>query len=171
MKTWSRGDVVLLRAVVDDPIPDGDNEIVVNIECITKGERAGEFYASPDLLERMDAEVRQAVKVQQHSLADQLEQEALLHEGLHGPSLLTKLARMAAHALQPAEAKPDDDGWIEWDGGEQPVAPDARVEVRFRSDRPDEVAMAGQWRWNHWHKSRGGEPNPHDIVAYRLVKE
>ena len=57
---------------------------------------------------------------------------------------------------------PKDDGWIEWKGGECPVRPDQRVDVRLRSgqecfnDTPD-------WNWGAC--AHGG-----DIIAYRVVK-
>lgn len=57
-----------------------------------------------------------------------------------------------------------EDGWIEWKGGECPVAARAKVDVRFRLGAP--AAYHGErakaWDWKH----RGGHG---DIIAYRLA--
>ena len=54
--------------------------------------------------------------------------------------------------------------WIEWNGGERPVRPGTRVEVRFRDDAFNSDCFAGDWAWK-WTGS------PSDIVAYRVVSE
>lgn len=59
-------------------------------------------------------------------------------------------------------AKEDDEGWIQWFGGECPVDPCAMVEIRMLSSET-EVQHAHQYRWDH--KGYGG-----DIVAYRVLK-
>jgi hypothetical protein len=58
--------------------------------------------------------------------------------------------------------------WIEWSGGERPVAPGTRVEVRFRSGDSDPHCNAAWWGWK-W-MGRDLE-DTHDIVAYRVVSE
>lgn len=57
-----------------------------------------------------------------------------------------------------------DEGWIEWDGGDCPVATDVRVDVKFR-DGTDDLSgeSADTWGWDHSYGSQ-------DIVAYRVVK-
>lgn len=55
--------------------------------------------------------------------------------------------------------------WIEWSGGERPVPPDTRVEVRFHNGdthiaRADEVS----WLGSHF-------DNRYDIVGYRVISE
>ena len=58
--------------------------------------------------------------------------------------------------------------WIEWKGGECPVPPDTRVEVRFRSGASDPHCNAGLWDWK-W-MGRDLE-DTYDIVAYRVISE
>lgn len=55
--------------------------------------------------------------------------------------------------------------WIEWKGGERPVPPDTRVEVRYRTGATDR-GLAGSWAacWLN-------DGAPDDIVAYRVVSE
>lgn len=57
------------------------------------------------------------------------------------------------------------DGWIEWKGGECPVADGAEFEVRFRNGEQhsskDYPGFA--WRWKHF-------GTKYDIVAYRVIK-
>lgn len=52
--------------------------------------------------------------------------------------------------------------WTGWDGGECPVPPDTRVDVRFRSGTEHYRMPAGGWRWMH-------RSNDGDIVAYRIA--
>jgi hypothetical protein len=61
--------------------------------------------------------------------------------------------------------KPDNDGWIEWKGGECPVGPDVKVEIKTDNDARGYtlLAKALRWKWAH-----GG--NIDDIIKYRVVK-
>ncbi|HXU93381.1 MAG TPA: hypothetical protein VFP33_06965 [Gallionella sp.] len=60
-------------------------------------------------------------------------------------------------------ASPDADGWIEWRGGECPVAPECFVEVGFRNFAR-QITHAGYFDWaNRNHRW--------DIIAYRVVQE
>ncbi len=57
-------------------------------------------------------------------------------------------------------------GWIDWGGGERPVTPGNRVDLKLRGgvitkDYPAECA-----RWSH-HKYN----NSSDIIAYRIIPE
>lgn len=65
--------------------------------------------------------------------------------------------------------------WIEWQGGECPVDPDTRIEVRFRpftegkpqdwdfcTDKASEISRNGVDGWVH--KNSAG-----DIIAYRVT--
>jgi hypothetical protein len=71
-----------------------------------------------------------------------------------------KAARLDADA----DADADADGWIEWHGGECPVAPGTLTEVKFRAGYIDCDNSPEFWRWSHI--------NDHgDIIAYRVVKE
>ena len=54
--------------------------------------------------------------------------------------------------------------WIKWDGGECPVPPDTRVEVKLRSGNVMGPRLAYRYRWKHI-DSNG------DIVEYRTVTE
>jgi len=68
---------------------------------------------------------------------------------------------------QPAEddaAEPDaEDGgeWVEWHGGECPVAPDTLVDVEFKDGDIHKRLQARGWKWIH-HKAPG------DIIRYRV---
>lgn len=64
-----------------------------------------------------------------------------------------------------AAPKPDADGWIEWHGGECPLAPEASTEVRLRgfAEGVAGVRMASNWDWT----TRSHYP----IIAYRVVRE
>ena len=55
-------------------------------------------------------------------------------------------------------------GWVEWDGGECPVIPGNRVDLKLRGGfiTQDFPAEAGEW--NHY----GGV---WDIIAYRVVEQ
>lgn len=73
--------------------------------------------------------------------------------------------------LRPEPSPPDPDGWIEWKGGECPVAHDTLVYVKVRRD-PDHLfpedksfaAFFGKWRWSR--RSSTDE----DIIAYRVAR-
>lgn len=58
------------------------------------------------------------------------------------------------------------DDWIEWDGGECPVDPDTRVDVRFRSGYIEYNDGAGELPWDHG----GTFGTAGDIVAYRVCE-
>lgn len=54
------------------------------------------------------------------------------------------------------------DGWIEWKGGECPIADDALVDIKFPDWDEILSTPAGDWNW--------GE-DCYAIIAYRLAKE
>jgi hypothetical protein len=58
--------------------------------------------------------------------------------------------------------------WIEWDGarGVPPVAPDARVDVRFRNGDTVEGRRVDNWLWK-WQTP----PGQYDIAAYKLCRD
>ena len=67
--------------------------------------------------------------------------------------------------VKPAEQamnKADKDGWIEWHGGECPVPPDTRVDVKFRDGDKWNSDPANGVSWNHLDDGR-------DIIAYRIA--
>ena len=55
-------------------------------------------------------------------------------------------------------------GWRLWLGGECPVGPGVRVDVRYRSGDVGVNWLGRIFRWHH-------ESNSFDIVAYRIVGE
>ena len=58
---------------------------------------------------------------------------------------------------------PEEPEWIEWNGGECPVAPEMRVELKFRVHGTHIMPYyADALRWNH-------ENNGGDILAYRVL--
>jgi hypothetical protein len=60
-----------------------------------------------------------------------------------------------------------DTDWIEWNGGECPVDPDAKVAVRLRCGDPRPPSAAKLFRWRHLHEPVGEQ---FDIIAYRVVQ-
>lgn len=68
---------------------------------------------------------------------------------------------------QPVDQSVDPDGWIEWTGGECPVAEGTPVEARLRNGDESyrEDGMWFRWRWVE-------SDHPYyatDIVAYKVV--
>lgn len=61
-----------------------------------------------------------------------------------------------------ANERPDEPGWIEFTGGDCPVAPTTLVEVRFRY-YGQMTDVAGEFDWFHI----GGR---HDITEYRIIE-
>lgn len=59
----------------------------------------------------------------------------------------------------------DAGGWIKWNGGECPVAPDTSVELRLRGGGRRK-GEAGFWRIC-WYNDN----HPRDIVAYRVIRD
>lgn len=57
-----------------------------------------------------------------------------------------------------------DDGWIEWKGGECPVAAHTHVEVKFQDGEFNAAMPACAWTWKHF-------PDGYNIIAYRIVQE
>lgn len=80
----------------------------------------------------------------------------------------SQLGHLDKDAIALIEAKfaelraPKEPEWIEWQGGECPVADDTRVEVKFRSGECNSKFKAGTWNWKHsgWAS---------DIIAYRVL--
>lgn len=65
-------------------------------------------------------------------------------------------------ALPILEQQERGDGWIEWGGGECPVADDQRVHVQFMDGEVINTASGNCIRWSHKGTSR-------DIIAYRII--
>lgn len=69
---------------------------------------------------------------------------------------------------QEKEATPqiDNDVWIEWGGGKQPVPSSTPVEVRFRNGATNREDSAGGWNW----ECTSDDPRYYDIIAYRVIE-
>lgn len=65
--------------------------------------------------------------------------------------------------IRPKDAQ-DNDGWIEWKGGKQPVGDNVLVEIKIRGGRYLYPALSGSWNWI-WIN------NSEDIIAYRIIEE
>lgn len=73
----------------------------------------------------------------------------------------------APPALQPStDPHTENDGWIEWGGGEQPVPSSTPVEIKFRCGETSRNNSAGVWRWD-WEPD---DPGHYEIVAYRVIE-
>lgn len=58
-------------------------------------------------------------------------------------------------------------GWIEWEGGEQPVADDVAVKVTCRGGDRFGPDSASCFEWEHYFPG----PDGYDIIAYRIIPE
>lgn len=69
---------------------------------------------------------------------------------------------------QPLSELPASGGeWIEWIGGDCPVDPGVKVNVKFRRGHSADNLEAGYWRWDH-SPSTDRRSRPNDIIAYRV---
>ena len=59
--------------------------------------------------------------------------------------------------------------WIEWHGGEQPVADDVVVEIRLRNGSFEEGYPAQFLRWHN--AEAESKDSVFDIIAYRIVSQ
>ena len=59
--------------------------------------------------------------------------------------------------------------WIEWHGGEQPVADDVVVEIRLRNGSFEEGYPAQFLRWHN--AEAESKDSIFDIIAYRIVSQ
>lgn len=78
-----------------------------------------------------------------------------VHTALHALVDLDGIAKEAAERA----------GWIEWGGGDCPVAAGTCTEVRFDDGETSKDRSPETWAW--WHNQ--GEGN--NIIAYRVVSE
>lgn len=83
-----------------------------------------------------------------------------------GIAMETELSLQAFEIALPIleQQERGEDEWIEWGGGNRPVAADMQVEVRFRDGKSIPSESAAYWNW-HQHNS------PTDIIAYRIIPE
>lgn len=58
--------------------------------------------------------------------------------------------------------KPDNEGWIEWHGGERPVGEFDDVDVVWRSGEQFNDCQANFWVWSH-------SNDEDDIIRYRIA--
>jgi hypothetical protein len=80
---------------------------------------------------------------------------------------LAGLQKRIRAAIEQPSAKLTNE-WIEWDGarGVPPIAPDARVDVRFRNGDTVERRRVDNWLWK-WQTP----PGQYDIAAYKLSRD
>ena len=64
---------------------------------------------------------------------------------------------------EPAAPQAEDDGWIEWNGGDCPVPPRAEIKLGFRDGFEGSSTSPDDLRWDHA-GSNG------DIIAYKVIK-
>ena len=62
-------------------------------------------------------------------------------------------------------SKVDPEGWIEWNGGNQPVS--GKVKYKMRNLDYTSSDNADNLRWEHWRWEDGSA----DIIAYRIVQD
>ncbi|MCB1814357.1 MAG: hypothetical protein KDK04_21940, partial [Candidatus Competibacteraceae bacterium] len=87
--------------------------------------------------------------------------EALYHQRWrHAFALCLNLQAELSKVRNEAAVSPSE-GWIEWGGGEMPVAFDTKVDYRKRNGGERRARMAGHLSWRH-------QESPGDIVAYRI---
>ncbi|MGH9968294.1 MAG: hypothetical protein ACREBG_10745 [Pyrinomonadaceae bacterium] len=119
-------------------------------------------------------ELRDAKKVLFYAKAEVARLEALHHAPIvNNPSrvaLYTEAeeARMdvVGQNGNDGEHYDDDDGWIEWHGGECPVGWNMEVDYRMRCESAGEYSKASgkSLRWSH-------RSHPGDIAHYRIAKD
>lgn len=79
--------------------------------------------------------------------------------------LVDCLGFLQAEAVRPEASAPDDDGWIEWHGGECPVPDGTLVYVMFRGSGATKTHYpCGSIDWKH-------TATAYDIVAYRIAEK
>lgn len=82
--------------------------------------------------------------------------------------LLTELDSLYAEApiAQPAsEQKPDDDGWIGWNGGECPIQPGEEFSVKLANGEEYIGGVDPAWNWSH------DDPFCEPIIAYCITSK
>lgn len=77
----------------------------------------------------------------------------------HGQPFISDILKY--RVVQP---KKDDEGWVEWHGGECPVEPDVEVEIGLR----DGISNKGAADNFYWYHSEGFPDS--DIIKYRVLK-
>lgn len=84
-------------------------------------------------------------------------------------SFVTERNRAAAVEAKLAvlEQQKRGDGWIEWEGGEQPVADDVTVKVTCRGGDRFGPDSASRFEWEHYTPG----PDNYDIIRYRIIPE
>lgn len=69
-------------------------------------------------------------------------------------------AKALAAGIAAYEAASKENGWIEWPGGDCPVAPTTLVDVKFRDGSGADGEPANWWNWDAYYAP---------IIAYRLA--
>ena len=63
--------------------------------------------------------------------------------------------------VEQSQEAQDNDGWIEWGGGECPTNPYNKIEAKYR-DKEIIFGLAGEFSWKHFSESM-------DIIAYKII--
>lgn len=71
-------------------------------------------------------------------------------------------------ALPILEQQEDEVGWIEWSGGECPVPPGKRVDLKLRGGSITTDYPAGSAQWDHRSEEDDTDIIETDIMAYRI---
>ena len=99
-----------------------------------------------------------ALKAMRRAIA---EDRAEREKGPGVPISRAEALKTSRAILETAEAERG--GWIPWDGGECPVAPNVTVQYRLRDDYKV-ICEADSLNWRHAHVHRDSQ-----VIAYRLV--
>jgi len=75
--------------------------------------------------------------------------------------------------MRPPISTPErEDGWIEWNGGECPLAPETRVQWQIACETREEASKAQVVRQaQHLWWGRGEDWVPGQLIAYRIVSQ
>lgn len=119
-----------------------------------------EMHESPGWA-RLEPDMKEALEMVQHKIARILNGDPqYLDSWLDGAGYF-KLVADRLEANDEPQPAPSNGGWIDWKGGECPVAGRAMVDARFGNGSESLNSLAENWNWSH-HRS----VNP--IIAYRL---
>lgn len=129
------------------------------VKVIGRMRTEGEFGGLDDVLELVDAFTDKVVLEVGTDNCDDYYPRFVA--SFHPENMATNANIVAAEE----KANKAADGWIEWAGGECPVADDVLVQVHVDFYPSDVWRPAGTWAWDH------DRPVSDQITAYRIVGE
>jgi hypothetical protein len=105
---------------------------------------------------------------------DEQGEKDLAHIANCDPDTVKELCRLAligieAERVRATDTAGEDDWWIEWKGGECPVAPDALIYWKLWQDGKGSVCGPAHPHGLVWRHGGDGKPRFNDIIAYRVV--